>query len=199
MGDAGEEVHFHGPTSAYAHSSLAHALSSSPISSKIDDYARLTNDFRRYLPRSIDISYTQHIVVLDRFFRFFASWGMRASPDLFHQDLVRSVTLPPNTPAARFSYYSPFLHNIILAIALMWSDEEDLKSESTRAVFAAKADQYLSLELPRPTLATVQGLAIKSSYHSTLGDHASGWAYFGMAERLSLSRQYWEAMTYSFI
>lgn len=189
MSDAGEDVHYHGPTSAYAHSSHAPPISSSPMTSRLESFADRPHDYRLYLPRSVDLTQAQHSTILDRFFRFFASWGMRASPELFKQDMMRAVMLPPNTPPARFSHYSPFLHNIILSIALMWADEDHLSHADTRAVFAEQAERYLSAELARPTLATVQGLALKSSLHSTLGDHTSGWAYFGMAERVCLSRK----------
>lgn len=189
MSDAGEDVHYHGPTSAYAHSSHIPPISSSPLTNKLQDLAHRPHDFRLYLPRNVDITLAQHTAILDRFFRFFASWGMRASPELFKQDMDRAVMLPPNTPAARFSHYSPFLHNIILAIALMWAEDQRLSHTDTRTIFAEQAERYLALELARPTLATVQGLALKSSLHSTLGDHSSGWAYFGMAERACLSRK----------
>lgn len=188
MGEAGEQVHYYGPTSAFAHSSRDPLISASPVESKMSEYMNQPHDYRRYLPNNVDLSHAQHTVILDRFFRFFASWGMRATPDLFHQDMIRTVMLPPNTPLARFTHYSPFLHNILLSIALMWSDDERLRQTSTRAIFAQKAELYLSVEIARPTLATVQGLALKSSYHSTLGDHTGGWAYFGMADRASLSR-----------
>lgn len=164
-------------------------MSTSPAEQKNSEFTNRPHDYRRYLPNDVDLSHTHHTVVLDRFFRFFASWGMRASPDLFQQDMVRTVMLPPHIPLARFAHYSPFLHNIMLAIALMWSDEEHLQQASTRAIFASKAETYLSVEISRPTLATVQGLALKSSYHSTLGDHAGGWSYFGLADRAALSRR----------
>ena len=189
MGEAGEQVHYYGPTSAFAHSSRDPPISASPVDTKSGEYLNRPHDYRRYLPNNVELSHAQHTVILDRFFRFFASWGLRAMPDLFHQDMIRTVMLPPHTPLARFTHYSPFLHNIILAIALMWSDDEFLRQTSTRAVFAQKAETYLSVEIARPTLATVQGLALKSSYHSTLGDHTGGWAYFGMADRAALSRE----------
>jgi hypothetical protein len=189
MGEAGEQVHFYGPTSAFAHSSRDPTISASPVEPKIGEFMNRPHDYSRYLPNDVELSHAQHTIILDRFFRFFASWGMRALPDLFHQDMIRTVMLPPNTPLARFTHYSPFLHNIMLAIALMWADEDYLRQTSTRAIFAAKAETYLSIEISRPTLATVQGLALKSSYHSTLGDHAGGWSYFGLADRSSLSRK----------
>jgi len=189
MGEAGEQVHFYGPTSAFAHSSRDPPMTSSPAEQKNGEFTNRPHDYRRYLPNDVEVSHAQHTIVLDRFFRFFASWGMRASPDLFHQDMIRTVMLPPHIPLARFAHYSPFLHNIMLAIALMWSDEDHLQRISTREIFAAKAETYLTVEISRPTLATVQGLALKSSYHSTLGDHAGGWSYFGLADRAALSRE----------
>lgn len=189
MSDAGEDVHYHGPTSAYAHATHVPVLSTSPAASKINETSDRPHDYRLFLPRTVQLSHAQHSIILDRFFRFFSSWGLRVSPQLFMQDMIRAVMLPPNTPPARFSHYSPFLHNIILAIALMWADEEHLCNADTRSLFAEHAEKFLSVELARPTLATVQGLALKSSLHSTLGDHTSGWAYFGMAERVCLSRE----------
>jgi hypothetical protein len=189
MGEAGEQVHFYGPTSAFAHSSRDPPNTSS-TENTMGEFINRPHDYRRYLPNEVELSHAQHTIVLDRFFRFFASWGMRASPDLFHQDMVRTVMLPPHIPLARFAHYSPFLHNIILSIALMWSDDDHLRRTSTRAIFASKAETYLNFEISRPTLATVQGLALKSSYHSTLGDHAGGWSYFGLADRASLSREF---------
>jgi hypothetical protein len=104
--------------------------------------------------------------------------------------MIRAITLPPNTPLPRFTHYSPFLHNIILAMALRWADDPALNTPRNRMTLAAAAEMHLSRELPRPTLATVQGLAFKSSYHSTLGDHTGGWAYFGMADRAAQSRTF---------
>lgn len=101
--------------------------------------------------------------------------------------MIRAITLPVNTPLPRFTHYSPFLHNIILAMVLRWSDDDALNTARNRMTFAAAAEMYMSKELSRPTLATVQGLALKSSYHSTLGDHTGGWAYFGMADRAAQS------------
>lgn len=58
-----------------------------------------------------------------------------------------------------------------------------------KAVFADRADEHLKAELKRPVPATVQGLAVKSSYLSTAGNHTAGWAYFGMGERIAHTRE----------
>lgn len=35
----------------------------------------MQNDFRRFLPETVDITEEQHEMALDRFFRYYASWG----------------------------------------------------------------------------------------------------------------------------
>lgn len=54
-----------------------------------------------------------------------------------------------------------------------------------RVQFGKRAEDFLKVELSRPLLATVQGLSVKSSYHSIDGDPTAGWAYFGMADRIA--------------
>lgn len=180
----GEQVHYHGPTSAYAHLSVAPILRDVP-----SGLMGGLSDFRRFLP-PINISAPQHALALDRFFRFFASWGMRTVPNLFHRDLALAINAPSSAPPLRTTYYSPMLHNCILAIALMFMDDQYLRDPATRKLLADEAVKYMEIELPRPTLATVQALALRSSYHSTLGDHTVGWTYFSLAERAAQSREY---------
>ncbi|OXC63478.1 hypothetical protein AYX13_06698 [Cryptococcus neoformans] len=181
IGMDGEQVHYHGPTSAYAHLSVAPILRDVP-----SGLMGGLSDFRRFLP-PINISAPQHALALDRFFRFFASWGMRTVPNLFHRDLALAINAPSSAPPPRTTYYSPMLHNCILAIALMFMDDQYLRDPATRKLLADEAVKYMEIELPRPTLATVQALALRSSYHSTLGDHTVGWTYFGLAERAAQS------------
>lgn len=185
--DTGDEVQYYGPTSAYAHSTQTTQTHRPTSPALLPTQLPTTSDFRRYLPPWPRLSESQHRSILDCFFRFFASWNLRAHPLLFFADLSVALALPPETPLPRYSLYSPFLHNIILALALRWADDGYLCTDETRAVFAKQANVYMVAELARPVLATVQALAIKSSYHSTEGDHTTGWAYFGMSERLSQS------------
>jgi hypothetical protein len=44
-------------------------------------------DFRRYLPRDVDISREEHDEALDQFFRYHASWG-ESFPVLFASETV---------------------------------------------------------------------------------------------------------------
>ena len=183
MGTDGEEVHFHGPTSAYAHLAYTTAIKRAPRG-----ISQGPADFRRFLP-PVPITAAQHSLALDRFFRFFASWGMRAVPSLFQRDLTRAIHSQTQSPISRTAHYSPMLHNIILAIALVFVDEPLLQNTVTRALFADLADKHLESEMARPTLATVHALALKSSYHSTLGEHTVGWTCFGLADRAAQSSE----------
>lgn len=188
MDTAGEQVHYHGPTSSYAHerrkSSTLTQGEGLPTVIETDNAPR---DYRRFLPRGIDLSAEQHSLVLDRYFRYYASWSLRGSPRLFHHDMIKAVSSPGQPNYAQTSYYSPLLHNAILSIALMFADDENLRDSNTRAVFDTEGEKYLSAELSKPTLATVQALAVRASYRSTLGDHLGGWIAHGLADRTALS------------
>jgi hypothetical protein len=93
------------------------------------------------------------------------------------------------TGSAPTPHYSPLLHNAILSIALCYADEDHLRFPGTRKVFAQQAKTYIDQESSNPTLATVQGLASLSSYHSLEGEHNLGWTYMGQASRLSQARK----------
>lgn len=147
------------------------------------------HDHRRFLPREVHLSPLEHANVLDRFFRFFASWGLRVIPTHFHTDMMGVIQAPRNSKIARASHYSPFLHNVILAVALGFADDENLRSLATREIFMREADRYLEGEIARPSLATVHALALKPSFYSLQGDHMTGWTTFGLADRAAQSCQ----------
>lgn len=174
---------FYGPTSAFHH------LPRSTSQAEEEPPAR-SNDHRRYLPQEIPLSAAQHAVVLDRFFRYFASWALRVNPQSFHRDLVAVVSSPPDKPSPRTHCYSPLLHNAILSVALAFADDDDLKPFEVRRAFAVEAQKHMEREGQKPTLASVQGFAILSSFHSSLGGHSHGWLSFGLASRAAEARRY---------
>ena len=94
--------------------------------------------------------------------------------------------IPASVPTP---HYSPLLHNAILSIALCYADEEHLRFPGTRKVFAQQAKTFIDQESSNPIVATVQGLASLSSYHSLEGEHNLGWTYMGQASRLSQARK----------
>lgn len=76
----------------------------------------------------------------------------------------------PNPP---LNHYSGVLHNAILAVALAYSDNPHLRSRDVRDRFAKHAKLFLEREFQAPTLSTVQGLAILSSFHSGLSEQGT--------------------------
>lgn len=183
----------YGPTSAFAHTVPGQAALS-PTPQARQRSATLDNgevqDFRRFLPPEIELSAEQHTLVLERFFMFFSSWGLRAHPLAFYHDMRQAVSSSDCLPLNRSAQYSPFLHNIMLSIGLKFADEPHLREAKTREVFATRAMSFLDEELQRPSLATVLALAIKSSYHSTMDEHTVGWTWFGLADRAAQTSEH---------
>lgn len=150
-----------------------------------------TNGFRRFLPPSpaVQLSLAEHDALLESFFTFFSAWTSRTSPDHFKRDMFRCISSRPQIDLSRYSVYSPFLHNAILAWALCLAEDPSTRSSSSRAPYVHLAERHLQAELDHPSLATVQGLGILSSVYSSLGRHTLGWSYMGLAERLVLSSE----------
>lgn len=144
--------------------------------------------FRKYLPPNIALTEEEHDLAVDRFFRYYASWGQRTHPVLFREDM--HVALYSSPPVPKTPHYSPMLHNAILAIALCFSDNPYLRLGETRNRFAAEAKNCVEQEGTSPTVATVQALLHLASYHSTAAEHNIGWLYMGMALRCALAREY---------
>jgi hypothetical protein len=86
--------------------------------------------------------------------------------------------------------YSPLTHNVIIALGLAYADEEHLRAISTRQMFNNQAQQHFDRELASPCIATVQALALRSSFPSTVGDYSVGWMNNGLAIRMCYAREY---------
>ncbi|KAH8085657.1 fungal-specific transcription factor domain-containing protein, partial [Filobasidium floriforme] len=179
----GGDLLFHGPLSAFHHISKSptatglHPL----ISTIIADGQPQPLGYGKHLPKEVFLTTQQHDTAMDRFFRFHAAWCQRITRHHFERDMRQAMM----TGSAPTPHYSPLLHNAILSIALCYADEDHLRFPGTRKVFAQQAKTYIDQESSNPTLATVQGLASLSSYHSLEGEHNLGWTYMGQASRLS--------------
>jgi hypothetical protein len=78
------------------------------------------------------------------------------------------------------SYYSPFLHCALMALATTFSSNSAVRSKHVREQFANRAKQLLESECERPTLTAIQGLIFLSEYHGSLGERGLAYLYFGM-------------------
>lgn len=80
--------------------------------------------------------------------------------------------------------YSPLLHNMVLAVGLGFVEEEHLRAIVTRKLFMQEGDKHMNRECASPCVATVQALAVRGSFMSTMGDYSIGWVHHGLANRL---------------
>lgn len=157
-------------------------------------------EWYRYLPGDTIsvLSRLEHDRALVRFFSFFSNWQIRVIPHLFLRDMgcaTRTTSHADSSADASVKYqwagasreskpshrgkkiktlhhYSPLTHNSILSVALAYSDSEDLRSRRVREKFAQHAKRFVELECGTPTICTVQGLAILSSFHSGFGEQS---------------------------
>ncbi|GHJ84926.1 hypothetical protein NliqN6_1328 [Naganishia liquefaciens] len=173
----------YGPTSAFRHLSISNPQTR--LSPTVESPECAAPGFRKYLPPEIPLTEQEHDLAVDRFFRYYASWGQRTHPILFREDM--QIALYSSPPAPKTPHYSPMLHNAILAIALCFSDNPYLRLDSTRNRFAVEAKNHVEQEGTTPTVATVQALLHLASYHSTAAEHNIGWLYMGMALRCALA------------
>ena len=104
-------------------------------------------------------------------------------PALFLRDMYRALSVPPSQTPPQTTHYSPMLHNALVALALSFSDEpfNDFK---TKQIYASTAKSFIEDECRKPNLSIVQALSILASYHSSQGDQALGYMYFGMTSSL---------------
>jgi hypothetical protein len=71
------------------------------------------------------------------------------------------------------------LHNALIALAMAFSDDPQIRDLESRQQFARKAKSYIEAECQRPNISVVHALSIIGSFHSCQGDQTLGYMYFG--------------------
>ncbi|KAL1405676.1 hypothetical protein Q8F55_009315 [Vanrija albida] len=174
----------HSFASAFRHGTVAEPMQSSPADRTARRPRVPSASFGRFLP-DVFLTQEQHDAALDRFFRYFASFCQRATPHLFYRDMRIALELDDTADlSAAAPNYSPMLHNMVLALGLSYADEAHLRALSTRRQFLEEAMRHIDRECVAPCVATVQALAFRAGYSSTMGDYSLGWINFGQAIRL---------------
>lgn len=72
------------------------------------------------------------------------------------------------------------LHNAVVALALAFLDEPELRDLKARQYFANTAKSFIEAECEKPNISVVHALSILASFHSSQGDQTLGYMYFGM-------------------
>ncbi|EXU98238.1 Zn(2)-Cys(6) zinc finger domain protein [Metarhizium robertsii] len=88
-------------------------------------------------------------------------------------------------------YFTPLLLNCILASGSRFSDRVEVRSDpndpnTAGRIFLETAEVLLHFDLKRPTITSIQSLAVLGTVYHAFGQDAAGWLHSGMANRLVL-------------
>ncbi|KAJ7704467.1 hypothetical protein B0H17DRAFT_921179 [Mycena rosella] len=136
-------------------------------------------DWSRNLPLEMRLERKEHDRALDLSFKFFSNFGMRIVPPLFLRDMHRALSVPRSQRPPRTPHYSPMLHNALLSVSLIFSDDPYARDPKTRQIFAEAARACLETECRKPDTSLVQALAWLGTYYTELDDRILGDMYFG--------------------
>ncbi|KAJ6625099.1 hypothetical protein B0H10DRAFT_654938 [Mycena sp. CBHHK59/15] len=146
----------------------------------------LNFDWSRYLPLEVPLNRKEHDRILDLSFKFFTMLFLRIVPTLFLRDMHRALSAPPSHRPPKTPFYSPMLHNALLAVATIYSDDPHIRDPKSRRYFAVAAKNCLEAESHKPNVSLVHALAFLGTYYSDEGDHILADLYCAMSARLSL-------------
>ncbi|WWC63729.1 uncharacterized protein I303_106334 [Kwoniella dejecticola CBS 10117] len=178
---AGAEICHFGPTSPFAYLPDLQMMQSNIVMVNPSEPTMLDpTRWKACLPYSFNISWFEHQQLTEAFTRYFASWVYAIDMNLFLQDMHRIGGI------TRSDYYSPLLHNAILAMACRFVPNPDRPADAAH-LFRQQAISYYHEELENPVTATVNGLMLLASLHTEQSQTNSGAAYFAAAVQTSVT------------
>ncbi|KAF8313795.1 hypothetical protein DL93DRAFT_2167600 [Clavulina sp. PMI_390] len=125
------------------------------------------------------ITREQHDDIVTKSLRFITSLTLPVIPHLFLRDLSTWTEAP--RPKPRVHHYAAMLHNVLIAIGLPLAEDSYLRSRTIQESFITEAKKSLDEEERQPTLSTIQGLALLSTYYNGLGEYTKEWMCLGKA------------------
>ncbi|KAJ7792639.1 hypothetical protein B0H14DRAFT_2930012, partial [Mycena olivaceomarginata] len=137
-------------------------------------------DWSRYLPPEVHLGRREHDKILALSFKFFTMWTFRVVPYLFLRDMYRALSVPRSEEPPRTPHYSPMLHNAVLAISAVFSDDPYIRDPATRQYFVRASRAGLM----------VHALAFIGTYYANEGERVQAELFFGMSTRLSMTHSY---------
>lgn len=133
-----------------------------------------------------------HVAALRAFFVFFNPWCWWVDEKRFRYDLGITIDKADTVVKQnlRTAYYSPLMHFAILAIGVMYLENQ---SYSDREVisdsFAKKAATYFDEEIETAKLSGVIGLMLLGTHHAGHARQSLGYIYAGAGMRLTRIRE----------
>ncbi|KAF8343067.1 fungal-specific transcription factor domain-containing protein [Cantharellus anzutake] len=151
-----------------------------------DDVLQLPSNWDTGLLQGSGLTLEELADILSAFFRAKCGWHKAVYPDLFIRDLQIALNATESSGTLpQKDYASAMLYNAVIAYSLGYSRVEDHRSPEYRNQFALEAKKHFDAECNAPTLATVQALAILSSFHNGVADQGLSFTYLGTAIRVS--------------
>ncbi|KAF8132175.1 hypothetical protein K438DRAFT_829927 [Mycena galopus ATCC 62051] len=140
-------------------------------------------DWSRYLPPEVVMDRREHDNILDKLFKFHTMFPV--VPSLFMRDMYRALSVPRSEESPLTPYYSPMLHNAVLSVSAVFSDNQYLRDQNTRLYFVQRAQAYFDFKKPDPSM--VNALTFIASFYTDCGDRIPAELYFGMSTRLCIT------------
>ncbi|KAF7366740.1 Zn(2)-C6 fungal-type domain-containing protein [Mycena sanguinolenta] len=140
-------------------------------------------DWSRHLPPEVALDRREHDKILDLSFKFFNMWCLRVVPSFFLRDMYRALSVPRSEKPPRTSHYSPLLHNAVLSVYAVFSDDPYLKDRTTRKFFFRAAQAQIEAESLKPDISLVLGLAFIGTFYADLGERIQAELFCGREEQ----------------
>lgn len=100
-------------------------------------------------------------------------------PSLFLRDMYRALSTPRSEAPPITPHYSPMLHNAILSLAAVYSDNPGIRDSETRQHFANAAKAYLEVDCKKPNLSLMHALTFLGSFYTNEGDRIQAEMFIG--------------------
>ncbi|KAJ7818508.1 hypothetical protein B0H14DRAFT_2839171 [Mycena olivaceomarginata] len=132
----------------------------------------------------MSIERREHDQILDLSFKFHTMFPI--VPSLFLRDMYRALSVPRSEEPPTTPHYSPMLHNAILAISAVFSDNRYLREPRTRLYFVQTAQACFDFKKPNPSM--VHALVFIASFYTDSGERVPAETYCsGMSTRLCIA------------
>lgn len=129
---------------------------------------------------------------LIRWYSYMNDWCCWLDESAFLMGLQSSAH-SDQTEGLRTAHYSPFFHNIVLAISLLLANEcmpPQERAHSIARQFIQHAVSMIDTEMRRPLSTTARGLMLLGTFHFHDRQRNLGWLYEGMGARTAQIRKH---------
>ncbi|KAF8208168.1 hypothetical protein K438DRAFT_1574876 [Mycena galopus ATCC 62051] len=137
-------------------------------------------DWSRHLPPEVTLKRKEHDKILDLAFKFSTVWCLRIVPSLFLRDMYRALSVPRSAKPPRTSHYSACLHNALLSVHALYSDDPYMRDRKTRQHFAIAAKAMLEAECWKPDISLVQAVAFIGTFYGDAGERIQAEMFCGV-------------------